>query len=422
MSIATAPTNRFDIPAPATEPLPSPDAPLFPVALTGPDFDRLPRSLRRWTPEAIWRRIRQPYRMWKRTKRLAWVTRPFRKAPLTARPPDGPTLIMSNLSGKLGLSRGALYDIQHYILPFHKDVTYINVGQSGGRPIMPDDWDPRKRFSHVYMHGMPEFFSKVWPILRPEQIADAWRVGCWVWETDQFPERFRHGLDLVHEVWIPAAFAGVGLRKGTDIPITVKPYGIEVDMSVPPLPRSRFGVPEDAFLGVAIMDLISCPHRKNPWAHIVAWQKAFGRDPRAVLIMKVRSESRTEVVLHEMAEMIDGAPNIKIVDEWFSPEEITGFQRMADVYVSLHRSEGYGLNIHECLMMGVPVVATHWSANTEFGPNYPHYHGVPATLVPYSGDWLYHYPGPSFTWAEADTDAAARVLRRLALDKAGGRT
>jgi hypothetical protein len=86
---------------------------------------------------------------------------------------------------------------------------------------------------------------------------------------------------------------------------------------------------------------------------------------------------------------------------------------MADVYLSLHRAEAYGLNIREFLEMGTPVVATHWSANTEYGPSFAHYHGVQADLVPYR-DWMHHYPDAGFSWADADTDHAARLLRQVA--------
>ena len=37
-----------------------------------------------------------------------------------------------------------------------------------------------------------------------------------------------------------------------------------------------------------------------------------------------------------------------------------------DVYVSLHRSEGFGLVMAESMYVGTPVIATDWSGNTEF--------------------------------------------------------
>ncbi len=40
--------------------------------------------------------------------------------------------------------------------------------------------------------------------------------------------------------------------------------------------------------------------------------------------------------------------------------------RCCDAYVSLHRAEGFGLGLAECMAMGKPVIATGWSGNMEF--------------------------------------------------------
>ena len=88
------------------------------------------------------------------------------------------------------------------------------------------------------------------------------------------------------------------------------------------------------------------------------------------------------------------------------------FQRMADVYLSLHRAEGYGLNIHEMLEIGTPVIATGWSGNMEFMPRYPNAITVPFKIVPYS-DPTFHFHGEGLCWAEADSKAAAFALKSV---------
>jgi glycosyltransferase involved in cell wall biosynthesis len=168
----------------------------------------------------------------------------------------------------------------------------------------------------------------------------------------------------------------------------------------------------EAFLGVAIMDIQSCPERKNPWAHVRAWQRAFGDDPSAVLVIKVRVGKRTRLVVDELREMIGSATNIRVMTEELTNDQIAALQHASDVYLSLHRSEGFGLNIAECLLIGKPVVATHWSANVEFGPHYPNYHPVTSRQTPYR-DWLLHYEDTGFTWADADVDDAALKLKAI---------
>ena len=85
----------------------------------------------------------------------------------------------------------------------------------------------------------------------------------------------------------------------------------------------------------------------------------------------------------------------------------------ADVLLSLHRAEGFGLTLAEAMAAGLPVVATGYSGNLDFMPP------GSAELVPYrlvpigrtEGDYREGWP-----WADPDLDAAAAALRRLALD------
>ena len=229
-------------------------------------------------------------------------------------------------------------------------------------------------------------------------------------------------FEVVHEIWTFSDYSRRAIESaGRGIPVEVRPYPVPdpVPEPVPAAPeppggwRARFGVDPDAFLGIAVMDLRSCPARKNPWAHVAAWQAAFGEDPRCVLILKYRVSKRTACVREELREMIGSATNVRLVEEYLEPGVLAGLQASADVYLSLHRAEGYGLVIREMLELGIPVVATDWSANAEYGPDYPHYHGISWRLVPYR-DWTGHYPGATFSWAEADIAAAARELRQIA--------
>jgi glycosyltransferase involved in cell wall biosynthesis len=81
---------------------------------------------------------------------------------------------------------------------------------------------------------------------------------------------------------------------------------------------------------------------------------------------------------------------------------------LADCFVSLHRAEGFGLNLAAAMAAGRPVIATGYSGNTTFmdaGTAFL----VPYDLVPVGPD-CHPYP-PDASWAEPDLDAAARLMR-----------
>jgi glycosyltransferase involved in cell wall biosynthesis len=88
----------------------------------------------------------------------------------------------------------------------------------------------------------------------------------------------------------------------------------------------------------------------------------------------------------------------------------------ADVYISLHRSEGYGLTIQEAMLHGLPVIATGWSGNMEFMRGERCF-VVPCTLVP-AHDPQKNYGVPGAVWAEPDVRAAASILLDVR-DRAG---
>ncbi|GMG81871.1 hypothetical protein LNKW23_10840 [Paralimibaculum aggregatum] len=373
-------------------------------------FRRWPRVRARWTLTQLWRRVRMPARRrrWLRenTQRLAPYAKP------AAPTGTGPALALGDFSGCSGLSRAALYELDR-LRHDYPDLTTLDlaaVKRGGPKPLAVDG----PEIGTLILLSPPDSYATLLSAVPPARIARARRIGLWVWETPIFPADWRFGLDIVHEIWTPSEYSRRAIADAAgDIPVLLRPHAVTAPTRVQPFDRAAYDVPEDAFLGVAIMDLCSCPARKNPWAHVAAWQAAFGDDPSRVLLMKVRVSKRTRCVRAELDEMVAGAPNIRVFEKEMEPAEIAGLQAAADVYLSLHRAEGYGLNIRECLEAGAEVLATDFSANAEYGPAYPNYHPLPYRLTPYR-DWTGHYPDGEFEWAEVRIDAAAEALRERA--------
>jgi len=395
--------------------MPLPVEPLFPVRIEPDAWRRFPRLLRRWSPGLLLDRLVRPLERWRAALRDAVGTVRYRRDPATMllQEDQGCIVAVGDFQGKTGLSRAAQYE-SHKLRLRHPGLILLElIRPAAGAAATMDARDLPLPVSRLYLLCQPHRMRRALRLFRPEQLAGARRVGLWAWENEVFPRAWRFALKLVDEVWTPSVFSSISIRSACALPIRVVPHNVVVDRGVVAAHRSDFGVPEQAFLGLAIMDIKACPERKNPWAHVTAWQKAFGDSPDHVLLMKVRCSDATRVVEQELQDMIGQAGNIRLVREDFSDAAQLAFQRMADVYLSLHRAEAYGLNIHEFLELGTPVVATHWSANTEYGPGYPHYHGVNACLVPYR-DWMQHFPDNHFQWADADTCHAARLLRQVA--------
>lgn len=364
-------------------------------------------AARRWTVRHLWRRARLPIRRKRWAAELTRVAEPFSK-PLDASLTAGPAVVFGEFSGLNGLGRGAAYDVE-MLRERHSDLHLVDI-----RPYLNGRTADQLDIPHVenvYFFCQPDSFSTVLKLLDPEVISGAYRVGRWVWETPLMPKEWRFGKNVIHEVWAPSDFCAKVFAGALGLPVKT----IEHAVVPPPDPRidmrKRLSIDPAAFVGLSVMDIKSCPARKNPWAHIRAWREAFQGSRNAVLVMKVRVGKRTRIVLDELKELIAGHDNIILLTEDLSNDEIAALFRSADVFLSLHRSEGFGLNILEALLLGKQAVATNWSANAEYGPRFPNYHGVSYKLVPYS-DWTAHYQDKDFDWAEPDHDVAVDELRK----------
>ncbi len=70
-----------------------------------------------------------------------------------------------------------------------------------------------------------------------------------------------------------------------------------------------------------------------------------------------------------------------MIDGMFSRDQMLSLIYQSDCYVSLHRSEGFGLGMAEAMRLGKPVIGTDYSGNTEFltdSTGFP----IPYTLRP----------------------------------------
>ncbi|MDB5595865.1 MAG: glycosyl transferase group 1, partial [Hyphomicrobiales bacterium] len=318
-------------------------------------------TLRRWSVRHIIYRLRLPARRRRWGREREELCRPFTK-PEHARLTQGPALVFGEFSGTHGLGRAAAYDVE-MLRAHHNEIVQIDIGSylAGQKP---GPLELNGTFENIYFLCQPDTYGTICTLLRVQDISGAYRIGRWAWETPLFPTNWRFAEALVHEVWAPSEFCAKTFRSAVNVPVKVVPHAVTapradtgIDM------RARLGIDPQAFMGLAIMDIRSCPERKNPWAHVRAWKAAFPEDVSAVLVMKLRVGKRTRVVIEELSELIGDAGNIRLVTEDFTDAEIAALHHAADLYMSLHRSEGFGLNILEALMIGKPVVATHWSAN-----------------------------------------------------------
>ena len=251
-----------------------------------------------------------------------------------------------------------------------------------------------------------------------------YRIGMWAWELQTLPPDWVEALPLFHEVWggspfVADAIAAAVQAKGLDVRVRYTPYPLP-DMGDARPDRARFGWKPGELAMLCMFDVNSTAARKNPLGAVEAFQRAFGPENAGVrLVVKANARGGDPKLVPEFLHArVAGWPNITLLVAELSDAEADGLLASADVFVSLHRSEGFGLSIAQTMVLGGAVAATGWSGNAEFQRG--GVAEVPYALVP-ARDPSGRYEVEGEVWAEPDLDAAAAILRGFADDPAGAR-
>jgi glycosyltransferase involved in cell wall biosynthesis len=250
------------------------------------------------------------------------------------------------------------------------------------------------------------------PGLKRAANPGKYRIGSWFWELERFPAAWSAAFDEIDELWAASPFIEAALSAASPKPVISMPLAVEFA-----LPRAytrrEFGLPEDCFVCLFAYDFHSFGERKNPQAALAAFAQAFPQQRDVALVIKTVGGAQHPDALRRLQELARGDPRVIIRDQVLAREEMLGLQSVCDVFVSLHRSEGFGLALAEAMWLGKPVVATGYSGNLAF-MDAANSCLVDYRLVPVrEGEYIH---GAGQRWAEPDVAHAADWLRRLRQD------
>lgn len=241
-------------------------------------------------------------------------------------------------------------------------------------------------------------------------------IGYWAWELPQAPPAWAKALAYVDEVWCHSEFAAGAFRRlaAGRAPVRVVRPPLFVSPSTAS-DRARFGLPQEGCVVLAVMDLRSSAERKNPLGALGAYLAAQPvPSASATLVCKLsglHSDAAAAAILTAAAK---SRPDVRLITEALSETDMASLLASADVVLSLHRAEGFGLLAAEAAWAGIPVVTTAWSAPLEFlQPQGAALIGWVASPVTDSQN-LYTGKGlADVTWAEPNAAEAAERLHEL---------
>jgi len=274
-------------------------------------------------------------------------------------------------------------------------------------------------YDTVVVHMVPEYYP-LWRGLEPDKKI----IGCTVWETDLIPKHWKDLLNICDSLIVPCNWnREVFIKDGVTTPIAVIPH-----VALPTRKKDvqfwpNIGENEFVFYTINTWTI-----RKSIWLTIEAFLKAFtARDP-VCLVIKSTIEDYTvparrwrklfglterPLVKKRLQKILAGYENpakIIYIDEVLSDHQIDKLHQRGNCYVSLCRSEGWGIGAFDACAYGSPVIITGFGGQVEYLPdeyaNLVRYKLV-NVVDPIAPD---SYREDSF-WAEPDIPHAIEILR-----------
>lgn len=241
-----------------------------------------------------------------------------------------------------------------------------------------------------------------------------YQIAHYAWELPEYPEEWAKISEMFDEIWTPSTFCTDAIAAAVNRPVYTMPYVITPEIDTE---RSReyFGLPDNKFLFLCMFDVSSVMERKNPKGAVEAFLNAFDTDAENVgLVIKVNDPRKDPQVKAYLEELKMKNKNIFFINEVLTRSDVNSLIKCCDCFVSLHRSEGFGLVMAEAMYFEKPVIATNWSANTDF-MNEENSCPVAYELTTLKRDYAVYKKGQ--TWADPSIEDCAYYMKQLVEDK-----
>jgi glycosyltransferase involved in cell wall biosynthesis len=286
------------------------------------------------------------------------------------------------------------------------------------------------RFDAVILHLNPSDFCLVRLRLPFDAVRYSCLVGYFAWELDRAPASWFDSVACCNQIWVPSAFVAQAIERSfpeARAKLRVREHRVELE-KLPKrtsmarnMARRRLRMRNDAFVVLTSFSANSNVARKNPVAAVEAFCKAVECiDAPAQMLVRCLDFEAFEDELRPLKHAVSRDPRIRLVlIGQFESSDIEDAYLAADIYISLHRSEGFGLNLAEALTIGMPVIATRWGL-TESIAGHPNFTGVPSRLVPVIDPQHIYDQVPDAHWAEPDIEFAAIQLRKRIKESGAG--
>lgn len=224
-------------------------------------------------------------------------------------------------------------------------------------PVVPDHLEN----GTLLLYANPPVCAFALRATGAKTLKNLYRIGCWVWEYPQAPKTWKKHAQLFHEIAAPSQFAVDAIARTIAKPVRLLIHPVAARKVV------LQNKPKSDVFAIGFMgDMIAAHFRKNPLA---IFDALLGAEiPRRIaLYLYLRGANfDAEPFKSKLQTLEQKGIELHLKSEDLNAAQVEEFYQSIDLYISLHRCEGFGLTLAEAMLRGVPCVSTNWSATAEF--------------------------------------------------------
>lgn len=297
----------------------------------------------------------------------------------------------------------------------------VAMKQNQKHPIeyfVQDRMDDSYKYDIVFIHTTPYYIRRY---IEPGKLN---MVYC-TWETTFLPQKWVKELNASNVIFVSSQFNKKCFEQsGVNKPIHVLPHISQFNDGTIVSSNVETNKTDFTFYSIGMWT-----NRKNNLALMNAFTNAFPNGEAVQLIIKTSKKDYSKPAfdlfkrwgytyyydldrVRKIRSALKKDPRIKIITEKWTADKIAELHYTNDCYISLCKSEGWGLGAYEAAWFGKPIIITGFGGQLDFLPD------PLATLLPYK---LIKIKDPVWTdyneegqeWAEVKIEAAIQAMKEV---------